>query len=95
MHDLLILLQVRRHKLYTSAAFLFSSGKQLTHRGGNAAISPGELSMQTAYINRVATAVPPYDVHDAFRRFAQSLLDDDRRNSLLFQRMAKIGRAHV
>ena len=44
--------------------------------------------MQTAYINRVATAVPPYDVHDAFRRFAQSLLNDDRRNSLLFQRMA-------
>jgi hypothetical protein len=25
--------------------------------------------MQTAYINRVETAVPPYDVHDAFRRF--------------------------
>ena len=44
--------------------------------------------MQTAYINRVATAVPPYDVHEAFRRFAQSLLKDDRRNSLLFQRMA-------
>ena len=44
--------------------------------------------MQTAYINRVATAVPPYDVHDAFRRFAQSLLNDDRHNSLLFQRMA-------
>ena len=44
--------------------------------------------LQTAYINRVATAVPPYDVHDAFRRFAQSLLNDDRRNSLLFQRMA-------
>jgi predicted naringenin-chalcone synthase len=44
--------------------------------------------LQTAYINRVATAVPAYDVHDAFRRFAQSLLHDDRRNSLLFQRMA-------
>ncbi|MDH6231789.1 putative naringenin-chalcone synthase [Mesorhizobium soli] len=44
--------------------------------------------MQTAYINRVATAVPPYDVHEAFRRFAQSMLHDDRRNSLLFQRMA-------
>lgn len=44
--------------------------------------------MRTAYINRVATAVPPYDVHDAFRRFAQSMLHDDRRNALLFQRMA-------
>jgi predicted naringenin-chalcone synthase len=44
--------------------------------------------LETAYINRVATAVPPYDVHDAFRRFAQSLFHDDRRNGLLFQRMA-------
>src|SRR6267154_5088600 len=44
--------------------------------------------MQIAYINRVATAVPPYDVHDAFRRFAQSLFRNDRRNSLLFERMA-------
>ena len=44
--------------------------------------------MQTAYVNRVATAVPPYDVHDAFRRFAQSLFRHDRRNSLLFERMA-------
>lgn len=44
--------------------------------------------MTTAYINRVATAVPPYDVHNAFRRFAQSLFDGDRRSGLLFQRMA-------
>jgi predicted naringenin-chalcone synthase len=41
-----------------------------------------------AYINRVATAVPPYDVHDAFRRFGQSLFRHDRRNALLFERMA-------
>lgn len=45
--------------------------------------------MQTAYINRIATAVPPYDVHDAFRRFAHSLFRDDRGNALLFQRMAR------
>ena len=45
--------------------------------------------MTTAYINRVATAVPSYDVHDAFRRFAQSLFHGDRRNGLLFQRMAE------
>lgn len=44
--------------------------------------------MATAYINRVATAVPPFDVHDAFRRFAQSLFVSDRRKSLLFRRMA-------
>jgi len=46
------------------------------------------LSFAKAYVNRVATAVPPYDVHDAFRRFAQSLFRHDRRNSLLFERMA-------
>ena len=43
--------------------------------------------MTTAYINRVATAVPPYDIHDAFRKFAQSLFKD-RRNAVLFRRMA-------
>lgn len=43
----------------------------------------------TAYINRVATAVPEHDVHDAFRRFAQSLFRDDRRGSVLFRRMAE------
>jgi predicted naringenin-chalcone synthase len=44
--------------------------------------------LTTAYINRVATAVPPYDVHDAFCRFARSLFVGDRRSALLFQRMA-------
>jgi len=44
--------------------------------------------LQTAYINRVATAVPPHDVHEAFRRFARSRFRDDRRKSLLFERMA-------
>ena len=44
--------------------------------------------MTVAYINRVATAVPPFDVHDAFRRYARSMLRDDRRAALLFQRMA-------
>ena len=45
--------------------------------------------MTTAYINRVATAVPPYDVHEAFRRFGQSLFRDHRRNGLMFRRMAE------
>jgi predicted naringenin-chalcone synthase len=44
--------------------------------------------LTTAYINRVVTTVPPYDVHTAFRNFAQSLFQGDRRNSLLFRRMA-------
>lgn len=44
--------------------------------------------MATAYINRVATAVPPHDVHAAFVQFAQSLFENDRRKALLFRRMA-------
>ncbi len=44
--------------------------------------------MQAAYINRIATAVPPHDVHDAFRRFGQSLFSGDRRHAALFERMA-------
>jgi DNA-directed RNA polymerase specialized sigma24 family protein len=32
-----------------------------------------------AYLNRIATAVPPHDVHQSFLHFAQSQLRDDRR----------------
>jgi predicted naringenin-chalcone synthase len=42
--------------------------------------------LTTAYINRIATAVPQNDVHTAFVRFARTLLDDRRRR--LFDRMA-------
>jgi len=45
----------------------------------------------TAYINRIATAVPPNDVHRAFVRFAEHQLRDDRRGSILFKRMAEKG----
>lgn len=44
--------------------------------------------MATAYINRVATAVPPHDIHEPFRRFAQSQFRDNR-HTALFQRMAE------
>jgi predicted naringenin-chalcone synthase len=44
--------------------------------------------MTKVYINRVATAVPLHDVHDLFQQFAQSMLKDDRQNSVLFRRMA-------
>jgi predicted naringenin-chalcone synthase len=43
----------------------------------------------TAYINRIATAVPPHDVHRVFLRFAHSLFAGDRRNACLFRRMAE------
>ncbi len=46
--------------------------------------------MTTAYLNRIATAVPDHDVHPAFVAFADSLLDaaPDRRSQPLFRRMA-------
>jgi predicted naringenin-chalcone synthase len=44
----------------------------------------------TAYVNRIATAVPSYDVHDTFLRFAKSLLCHDRRRLELFRRMVEI-----
>lgn len=47
--------------------------------------------MTTAYINRIATSVPPHDVHEAFIRFADSQLAEDRRSALLFRRMAAKG----
>jgi alpha-pyrone synthase len=42
-----------------------------------------------AYINRIATAVPPYDVHQAFVQFGRSLLVNDNRRSSLFDRMVE------
>jgi len=40
----------------------------------------------TAYINRIATAVPEHDVHHDFSRFARSLLRDPRKEAI-FDRM--------
>ncbi len=40
----------------------------------------------TAYLNRVGSAVPPNDVHDAFVRFANTMLADPRHEKL-FRRM--------
>jgi predicted naringenin-chalcone synthase len=41
-----------------------------------------------AYLNRIATAVPEHDVHDAFVAFAETLLIDHR-SQMLFRRMAE------
>lgn len=43
--------------------------------------------MTTAYINRIATAVPSHDIHKAFVRFARTLLVEERRQ-LVFDRLA-------
>jgi alpha-pyrone synthase len=43
--------------------------------------------MTTAYLNRIGTAVPEHDVHDAFVGFAEMMLIDPRLRAL-FRRMA-------
>jgi alpha-pyrone synthase len=42
----------------------------------------------TAHINRIAVGVPPHDVHLAFLRFAESLLQENRITQAVFRRMA-------
>ena len=48
-----------------------------------------EDRLTEAYINRVATAVPPFDMHEPFLEFAQTLFPDNRRVAL-FKRMAML-----
>jgi len=45
--------------------------------------------MTTAHINRIATAVPPHDVHRAFIDFAQSLVPEGTTRNL-FRRMVRM-----
>ena len=44
--------------------------------------------MPQAFVNRIATANPPHDIHDLFRRFGQVMLGNDERKLALFNRMA-------
>ena len=48
--------------------------------------------MTTAYLNRIATAVPEHDVHDAFVVFAEKMLADPRLRTV-FRRM--VSRANI
>jgi alpha-pyrone synthase len=48
--------------------------------------------MTTAYLNRIATAVPEHDVHDAFVGFAEKMLADPRLRTV-FRRM--VSRANI
>jgi len=51
--------------------------------------------MSEAFINRIATANPPHDVHDTFLRFGEQMLKGDNRRLALFGRMAeRSGIAH-
>ncbi|HEX5280379.1 MAG TPA: type III polyketide synthase [Micropepsaceae bacterium] len=45
--------------------------------------------MAEAYINRIATAVPPHEVHTAFVDYARAKLIGSGRNAVLFQRMVE------
>ena len=51
--------------------------------------------MPQAFINRIATAAPPHDVHETFLRFGQLMLAHEPRRLALFNRMAeRSGIAH-
>jgi predicted naringenin-chalcone synthase len=51
--------------------------------------------LTTAYINRIATAVPAHDVHEAFLGYARLLLGQNPHRSERFERMVKMaGIAH-
>lgn len=51
--------------------------------------------MTEAFINRIATATPPHDVHQTFLHFGQLMLKEDKRKLALFNRMAdRSGIAH-
>ncbi len=47
--------------------------------------------MATAYINRIATAVPEHDVHRGFVDFACGRLTEDARSARLMRRMSDMG----
>jgi alpha-pyrone synthase len=48
----------------------------------------------TAFINRIATAVPGHDVHGAFIRWAEARLADERERSLFRRMAARAGIEH-
>ena len=45
--------------------------------------------MTTAYINRIATTVPPHDVHGVFVDFAAGMLAEGNKRNI-FRRMARL-----
>jgi len=62
------------------------------HSTFNPIRAEGLLRMTTAYLNRIATAVPEHDVHDAFAVFAEQMLTDPRLRTV-FRRM--VSRANI
>ncbi len=60
--------------------------------GRQDAAHPWWSHLTKAYLNRIATAVPPHDIHQRFSQFAPSFLSHDRERAI-FQRM--IDKAHI
>ena len=50
--------------------------------------------MTTAYLNRISTAVPPHDIHDAFVRFAGTRMETPRDRALFGKLAEKAQIAH-
>ena len=50
--------------------------------------------MTTAYLNRIATAVPEHDVHDAFAAFAENMLADPRLRTVFRRMVSRADIAH-
>lgn len=50
--------------------------------------------MSTAYLNRIATAVPPYEMHGTFVRFARKLLADHRTQAVFDRLVDKAQISH-
>ena len=48
----------------------------------------------TAYLNRIATAVPDFDVHDAFADFAEQMLADQRLRTVFRRMVSRADIAH-
>lgn len=56
---------------------------------GRTDLLTGGDDVAEAYINRIATAVPPHDIHDAFVGFANKLMQNDSRRLAVFRRMVE------
>ena len=54
----------------------------------------GLLCMTTAYLNRIATAVPEHDVHHSFVVFAEQMLDDPRLRTVFRRMVSRADIAH-
>lgn len=54
----------------------------------------GERTLTIAYLNRIATGVPPHDIHDSFVRFARTLLEEPRARAVFDRMVEKSQIAH-